>query len=276
MKKESILYQSLALLGAALIIAIYFLPIWWVALQSHQYPKAMYPKGIRIEFFFDGVFNGCEGVKERAEIRTNEGAECLVEMNAINHYIGMYPIVQGVNTKANMNPKGDEKKIYPEYYVFDTQRDQDGNEIIDPETGSSIEIDVTPTYLKFLDGVLKNAKYIFGIFVIMLLIFAFTPKRKLNFLAIIPSLLPFYFLGLFAYSLYWYGHHLDLHGGGAFSGIKPFMPTVFGHGKVAQFETIAYPYYGFFIAVLAFLVIVFAVLMKRKFIRSTQHKEVAQ
>lgn len=66
--------------------------------------------------------------------------------------------------------------------------------------------------------------------------------------------------------MYWYGHHLDLHGGGAFSGIKPFMPTIFGHGKVAQFETVSYPYYGFYIALLVFVILIFAILFKRKYI----------
>jgi len=160
--------------------------------------------------------------------------------------------------------KEGERKVYPEYYVFNTKKDQNGNEIINPETGSAEEVDVTPGYLKLLDWILKNSKYIFLVFVLLLVAFAFTPKRKFNILAIIPSLLPFYFMAVFAYSLYWYGHHLDLHGGGAFSGIKPFMPTFFGHGKVAQFETIAYPYYGFFIAVLAFVAIILAILFKRK------------
>ena len=98
------------------------MPIWWVALQSHQYPKSMYPKGIRIEFKYDGVYNGCEGVQERAEITTNEGAECLVEMNAINHYIGMFPIVQGVNSRVYKKHEDGEKKVVPEYYVFGSYR----------------------------------------------------------------------------------------------------------------------------------------------------------
>jgi len=265
-KKFGNLYKIFAVVGLLLMFVTYFLPIWWVALQSHQYPKSMYPKGIRIEFKYDGVYNGCEGVKERAEITTNEGAECLVEMTAINHYIGMYPIVQGANTSANLNPKEGDKIVHPEYYVFDTQKDGSGKEIIDPKTGGPIQIDVTPQYLKILDGILTNSKYIFIFLGILLVYFIVTPKKKNAIFAILPALIPFYFLILYIYSMYWYGHHLDLHGGGAFAGIKPFMPTIFGHGKVAQFETVAYPYYGFFVALAVFVVLLFAILFKRKYI----------
>lgn len=265
-KKFGLLYKLFAVVGALLIIAVHFMPIWWVALQSHQYPKSMYPKGIRIEFKYDGVYNGCEGVQERAEITTNEGAECLVEMNAINHYIGMYPIVQGVNTRTNMHPKDGDRISYPEYYVFNTQKDADGEDVIDPKTGSAVEINVTPGYLMGLDSILRNSKYIFAFFVILVILFIVTTKKKFSILALLPALLPFYFIFLYMYSMYWYGHHLDLHGGGAFSGIKPFMPTIFGHGKVAQFETVSFPYYGFFVALAVFVLLLFAIIFKRKYI----------
>jgi len=42
------------------------------------------------------------------------------------------------------------------------------------------------------------------------------------------------------------------------------MPTVFGEGKVAQFTTESYPYYGFFLALGGFVSFVFAILFKRK------------
>lgn len=267
LKKTKNLYTLTAIIGLILLITVYFLPMWWVALQSHQYPKSMYPKGIRIEFKYDGVYNGCKGVKEREEITTNEGAECLVEMNAINHYIGMYPIVQGVNTRAKGKTAEGEKKVYPEYYVFNTKKDANGVEIIDPSTQKAIEVDVTPSYLKTLDSILKNAKYIFMLFALMLLFFILTPNRKNGIFAIIPALTPIFFIVLFAYSMYWYGHHLGLHGGGAFNGIKPFMPTIFGHGKVAQFETVSYPYYGFFLGLLSMIFILLSYLLKGKYLK---------
>ncbi len=267
------LYKLFGVSAILLIIAVYFMPIWWVALQSHQYPKSMYPKGIRIEFKYDGVYNGCEGVKERAEITTNEGADCLMEMTAINHYIGMYPIVQGSNSRMFEEVKDGQIKPVPEYYVFDTKRDANGEDVIDPKTGSPEQIDVTPQYLKFLNGVLIYSKYIFLVFILLIIYFIVTPKRKNAIFAFLPALLPFYFLVLFGYSLYWYGHHLDLHGGGAFAGIKPFMPTMFGHGKVAQFETLAYPYYGFLVAFIVFVLLVFSILFKRKYIALQNTKQ---
>jgi len=266
--KFGLLYKAFGLIGVALIITVYFMPIWWVALQSHQYPKSMYPKGIRIEFKYDGVYNGCEGVKERAEITTNEGADCLMEMTAINHYIGMYPIVQGSNSRMYKELKEGQIKPIPEYWVFDTVKDANGEDVIDPATGSAKEINVTPKYLDVLNGILVNSKYIFGILILLALYFIFTPKKTNALFAFLPALLPFYFLFLYMYSMYWYGHNLGLHGGGAFAGIKPFMPTIFGHGKVAQFETVAYPYYGFLVDFMIFIVLVLAILFKRKHIAS--------
>ena len=261
MKNNTLGYRSLAGIAAILIIVLYFLPVWWVALQSIQYPKSMYPKGIRINFKYNGVYNGCEGQKERAELSASqEGANCLVEMNAINHFIGMYHIVQGINS--------DETRKYPIYYVFDTKRDAQGNEILNKDTGKPIEMNVTPATLIFLDKLMHGSPYIFAVFVLMVLAFMFIKKKTTWWLAIIPGLVPFYFLGVYIYYLYWYGHHLSMHGGGAFKGIKPFMPTVFGEGKVAQFTTSSYPYYGFFVALLVLVLLIIAVLLKRKSLKN--------
>lgn len=262
--KFGLLYKLFGGIGIVLIIAVYFMPIWWVALQSHQYPKSMYPKGIRIEFKYDGVYNGCEGVQERSEITTNEGADCLMEMTAINHYIGMYPIVQGTNSRVYKEFKEGQIKPVPEYWVFDTVKDANGEDVIDPKTGAAKEINVTPKYLDILNGILVNSKYIFGVLIVLLIFFIVTPKKVNAIFAFLPALLPFYFLLLYMYSMYWYGHNLGLHGGGAFAGIKPFMPTIFGHGKVAQFETVAYPYWGFAADFMVFVVLIFAILFKRK------------
>jgi hypothetical protein len=106
------------------------------------------------------------------------------------------------------------------------------------------------------------------LFILLGLYFIATPK-KLNLVAgLIPALVPFYFLFVYMYYLYWYGHNLGLHGGGAFAGIKPFMPTVFGEGKVAQFTTESYPYYGFYIALAAFVFMILAIFLKRKSLRT--------
>ncbi len=255
-------YYIFSILGIILIGATYFAPIWGVALQSIQYPKSMYPEGIRIDFKYNGVYNGCEGIKEREELATGAGADCLMEMNAINHFIGMYHIVQGLN----MDNTGD----VPIYYVFDTEKDKEGNDVYDAATGKMIKIDVTPKALKFLDFVMTNSPYIFVIFALLAFYFMLTPKKLNSFSAFLPALVPFYFLLFYIGYLYWYGHNLSMHGGGAFAGIKPFMPTVFGEGKVAQFTTESYPYYGFFLAMGAFASLIFAWLLKRVDIKKSK------
>jgi hypothetical protein len=212
------LYHIFAFIGLILIGITYYVPIWGVALQSIQYPKAMYPEGIRINFKYNGVYNGCEGVREREELAMDVGADCLLEMNKINHFIGMYPIVQGINDVDEIG----EHVPYPVY------------------AGESIPEDKIPGALKLLDKIMRNAYIFFIVFGLLTILFIATPKRKMILAAIIPALVPFYFLFVYIYYLYWYGHHLGLHGGGAFAGIKPFMPTVFGEGKVAQFTTESY------------------------------------
>ncbi len=261
--KKTTTYQALAGLAAILIIVVYFLPMWHVALQSIQYPKSMYPRGIRIDFKFNGVYNGCKGEKERAELaQSQQGADCLREMNAINHFIGMYHIVPGVNE--------DKTRKYPIYYVFDTKKDAQGHEIIDPKTNEPIRVNVTPKPLILLDKIMHASPYIFVLFVVFVLIFIFTKLRICFVLTIISALLPFYFLGVYIYYLYWYGHHLSMHGGGAFRGIKPFMPTVFGEGKVAQFTTQSYPYFGFFLALLVTALLIVAMIVKKNSLKEQE------
>jgi hypothetical protein len=80
-------------------------------------------------------------------------------------------------------------------------------------------------------------------------------------LVLVPMALPLFFIVDYSAWLWWYGH--TLNDMGAFS-VKPFMPTVFGDGKVAQFATHSYPDKGFGLMMLLFVVLAFAALMRRK------------
>jgi len=86
-------------------------------------------------------------------------------------------------------------------------------------------------------------------------------SKLLDFLMLIPVVLPVIFLGFYAYWLYWFGHHM--HSWGAFK-IKPFTPTVFGDGKVAQFTTHSYPTIGFWLLLVIAALSLLAILSKRK------------
>ncbi len=85
--------------------------------------------------------------------------------------------------------------------------------------------------------------------------------KFLNYLMLIPVSLPLLFIADYSYWLYWFGH--NLHDWGAFK-IKPFMPTVFGDGKVAQFTTHSYPTIGFYLLVLISLFSLLAFIARNK------------
>ncbi len=80
-------------------------------------------------------------------------------------------------------------------------------------------------------------------------------------LVIAPMAVPVGFIAEYAAWLWWYGHSLNRMG--AFT-LKPFMPTVFGDGKVAQFTTHSYPDIGFGLMVAAALLLALAALIRRK------------
>ena len=80
-------------------------------------------------------------------------------------------------------------------------------------------------------------------------------------LVLVPIALPLFFVIDYSAWLWWYGH--TLNDMGAFS-VKPFMPTVFGNGKVAQFTTHSYPDSGFGLMIILSLLLGAAALVRRK------------
>jgi hypothetical protein len=80
-------------------------------------------------------------------------------------------------------------------------------------------------------------------------------------LVLVPIALPLFFVIDYSAWLWWYGHTLSDRG--AFT-VKPFMPTVFGQGKVAQFATHSYPDIGFGLMLLSSALLAVAALIRRK------------
>ncbi len=101
--KRSTIIASLSIASVLLMIAIYFVPIWWVALTAPNYPEAAFPDGVRINFHMNGVFNGCSLVV-KDEISEKEALDCVHEMDTINHYVGMYPIAAGGPIERGFSP----------------------------------------------------------------------------------------------------------------------------------------------------------------------------
>ena len=93
-KKRDRLVKILAVAVTLLLVVVYFLPAWWVSLTAPQYPKDAFPDGVRINFHLNGVFNGCK-LLHKAEVEENHALDCVHEMDAINHFVGMYPIASG-------------------------------------------------------------------------------------------------------------------------------------------------------------------------------------
>lgn len=105
------------------------------------------------------------------------------------------------------------------------------------------------------------APYIFVGMGLMLLVFM-VYKGPLWWLLPLGAIgLPVGFVIDYSYWLWWFGHTLNPWG--AFT-VKPFMPTVFGEGKVAQFSTFSYPHYGYGLLLATSAVLLLAVLIRRK------------
>jgi hypothetical protein len=96
---------------------------------------------------------------------------------------------------------------------------------------------------------------------VLFVLFILYNSRLLNFLMLIPVTLPLIFVGFYSYWLYWFGHHM--HAWGAFK-IKPFTPTVFGDGKVAQFTTHSYPTIGFWLLIAIAVLSLLAMVSRKK------------
>jgi hypothetical protein len=110
------------------------------------------------------------------------------------------------------------------------------------------------------------APYLFAAFGVMLLVTLFYSGPGWWLLLIPAVVAPAVFLADFSYWLWWFGH--NLHPWAAFT-VKPFMPTVLGEGKVAQFSTFAYPHYGLIFSLGSAACVLLALLIRRKDLQSS-------
>jgi hypothetical protein len=218
-----------------------------------------------------------------------QGLDCVHEMNTINHYVGMFPIGTGAPVErpmakfivalftvmllAFMVPARRTRLLIlaagftaltawmvTDLYVFGhlEQYVQQYQE----DAGTYFR---EPAKLQHWADNLRTAinATMAGLVVAMviLLLGVWRIRGFTLLLALVPALLPVFFVIDYAGWLWFFGH--NLHPWGAFT-VKPFMPTVFGEGKVAQFSTYSYPYWGYALLVAMFLTLMPALLLRRK------------
>ncbi len=221
-----------------------------------------------------------------------EGLDCVHEMNTINHYVGMYPIATGAPVEKPLA-----KFFFGFFAVMLLAFAMPGKKarlmtltagfiavaawmIVDQFVLGRLEGHVqaymqeSGTFFKDMDRIkvwgdnVRNISMavIIGLIVIMGIVIAGVARiRSFQLLlALVPALLPVYFVITYAGWLWFFGH--NMHPWGAFT-VKAFMPTVFGEGKVAQFSTFSYPYWGYGLLVLIFVCLMPALLIRRKQLR---------
>ena len=221
-----------------------------------------------------------------------EGLDCVHEMNTINHYVGMFPIATGAPVEKPL------AKFFFGFFAVMMLAFVAGKKktrllilgvgfaavatwlLVDQFALGHLESHVQE-YMQESGAYFKDEGRIqawgsnvrdiskiavFGLVGAMLVVFVgvarIRPFQLL--LALVPALLPVYFLITYAGWLWFFGH--NLHPWGAFT-VKPFMPTVFGEGKVAQFSTFSYPYWGYGLLAIIFVCMMVALLIRRKQLR---------
>ncbi|MCK6412650.1 MAG: hypothetical protein L6Q55_09540 [Azonexus sp.] len=224
-----------------------------------------------------------------------EGLDCVHEMNTINHYVGMFPIATGAPVEKPL------AKFFFGFFAvmmiaFTLTRKKARLAaltvgfaavaawmLVDQFVLGHLEAHVQhymqeagaffkePDKIKVWgDNVRSYSQLVIaGLIAVMIFIIAgvATVRNFQLLLPLIPALLPVFFLITYAGWLWFFGH--NLHPWGAFT-VKPFMPTVFGEGKVAQFSTFSYPYWGYGLLVVIFFCETLALLLRRKQLREGQ------
>ena len=220
------------------------------------------------------------------------GLDCVHEMNTINHYVGMFPIATGAPV---------EKPLAKFFFGFFTVMllafavrparlrlailgagfaavaawivvDQYVLGHLASHVAAYVEEAGTffkePGKIQVWGENVTTISHVViaGLLLAMVVVLAGVwkiPRFELL-LAGVPALLPVFFVIEYSAWLWFFGH--NLHPWGAFT-VKPFMPTVFGEGKVAQFSTYSYPYWGYALLLLVFACLSMALLLRRRQLR---------
>lgn len=180
----------------------------------------------------------------------NLGSSILLVLAALCLAAAIFFPVWKMRLVAPQYPKGLDMRIY----VWKLEGGNKGQDLI--------EINLLNHYIgmkslaeaDFLE--MQWMPFVFGLFFILLLRAAVLCKM----VPVIDMIVMFaYFgvfsIGTFAYRLYTYGHNLDPT---AAVTIKPFMPTLIGVNKIANFTQISYPQWGAYLLMLSWLLIVVA------------------
>ena len=222
-----------------------------------------------------------------------QGLDCVHEMNTINHYVGMFPIETGAPVERPLAkfffgmftvmllgfiaPEGRRRMAIltvgfvalAAWMLVDQYALGHLNTQIANYTEKAGTFFKEPEKINAWAGNVRaiTNTVIIGISLAMVVILAGVAKiRSFSLvLALIPAMMPFGFVAEYAGWLWFFGH--NMHPWGAFT-LKPFMPTVFGEGKVAQFSTFSYPYWGFALLIIVFLCLMLALLLRRKQMRT--------
>ena len=239
---------------------------------------------------FNPILDAKKNVDEHAQ-----GLDCVHEMNTINHYVGMFPIATGAPVEKPL------AKFFFGFFAVMlvafaiTQQKLRlavlaagfagvaAWAIVDQYVLGHLATHVEEymreagTFFKEPDKIKAwgdnvtniTGMVIAGMIVAMLIVIIGVWKiRSFELLlALVPALLPIYFVLEYAGWLWFFGH--NMHPWGAFT-VKPFMPTVFGEGKVAQFSTYSYPYWGYALLLTTFVCLILALLLRRKQLRAQQ------
>ena len=239
---------------------------------------------------FNAITDGAKDLNKGAE-----GLDCVHEMNTINHYVGMFPIATGapvekplakfffgffaVMMAAFVLPKKKARILALTAGFIAVAAWMITDQFILGHLESHVQdyMRESGTFFKDMDRInlwgnnVRNVSKIvvFGLIAVMGIVVAGTwmirPFQLL--LALVPALLPAFFVITYAGWLWFFGH--NMHPWGAFT-VKPFMPTVFGEGKVAQFSTYSYPYWGYGLLIIIFICMLLALLIRRKQLREGQ------